>query len=74
MTNLKRAYVVTVGAVTMLAGTVAAWATESETTTAVVGGGTSIKTELVAMGLAVIPLAAAPFAIKKGWRFVRSLF
>ena len=56
--------------VSIVASATAAFA-QTATQTAVVGAATTLQTELIAIGTAVLPLAAAIVALTMGWRMAR---
>lgn len=71
--KLSAAVVTVLGAMGLLAG-VAGASGPSATTTAVAGGGETIKDELVAIATTVLPYAAAVVAIVFGWKLVKRFF
>lgn len=52
----------------------AAFAQAGPAETAVTAGATSLQSELVGIGVAVLPLAAVVVAISMGWRFAKRFF
>lgn len=56
---------------TLMALAGAAFAEDSASTAAVVAGATTLKTEMLAIGTAVLPFAAAVLALSLGWRFAK---